>query len=92
MLLSSRAMLRVPRAPVACLLGRRGFVGFERFAGTELNGINYTTLLGATINSVALIYPSPSVLVQPQIYTAGHRYTGGLNYTNLDAFVVKLIQ
>jgi hypothetical protein len=58
----------------------------------ELNGINDTTLLGATINSVALYYTSPSVLVQPQIYTAGHRYTGGLSYTNLDAFVVKLIQ
>jgi hypothetical protein len=58
-----------------------------------LSGINYTTLLGATINSVALYYTSPSVLVQPQIYTAGHRYTGADKvYTSLDAFVVKLIQ
>jgi hypothetical protein len=78
-----------PGAPV---LKPNPTAGFVTRLWPTLSGVQYTTLLGATINGIALFYPSPSVLVQPQIYTAGHRYTGGLNYTNLDAFVVKLIQ
>lgn len=54
--------------------------------------MDFTTLLSAAINGLALYYPAPSVLIPPQIYTAGYRYTGGLDYTHRDAFVVQLTQ
>ncbi len=57
----------------------------------QLNALDYTTFLGATINGVAVYQGSRlGRLTDPQIYTVGMRYTGGLTYQYQDAFVVKL--
>lgn len=57
----------------------------------QLNALDYTTFLGASINGIA-VYQSSFLgrLTDPQIYTVGMRYTGSLAYQAEDAFVVKL--
>lgn len=58
------------------------------------SGPIYTVLLGASVNGVAVIKPSPPrVIVQPvlsTLFTAGIRYTGGTAQSNQDAFVVRV--
>lgn len=57
------------------------------------NGPLYTVFLGAQINSVAVVRPTPRIVVvptYPTIYTAGFRFTGGTAASNIDAFVVRL--
>jgi hypothetical protein len=59
------------------------------------NGPLYTVFLGAEINSVAVVRPtprSPVVPTYPIIYTAGYRFTGGTAPSDLDAFVVQLTE
>jgi hypothetical protein len=57
-----------------------------------LNALNYTVFLGAQINGLAVLQPASRlpILMLPQIYTSGFRFTGGTNAANADAFVVRL--
>jgi len=56
-----------------------------------LNALDYTTFLGAQISGVAVLHPAGiHTTIYSQIYTAGSRYTGAIDYQYLDAFVVKL--
>jgi len=61
----------------------------------QLNGLNYTTFLGASINGIAvdlrrLVFYSTQSNVE--IYTAGYRFTGSTAYQSQDAFAVKLVE
>jgi hypothetical protein len=54
-------------------------------------GLLYTVLLGADVNSVAVVDTrARDVPTYPTIYTAGYRFTGGTAAGKEDAFVVKL--
>jgi hypothetical protein len=65
--------------------------GFLSKLTPQLNTLDYTTFLGAQISGVAVLHPSGiHTTLYSQIYTAGSRYTGGIDYQYLDAFVVKL--
>jgi hypothetical protein len=65
--------------------------GFVSKLSPQLNALQYTTFLGADISSIALAHPtSRTSTLYSQVYTSGSRYTGGLDFSNLDAFVVKL--
>ncbi len=59
----------------------------------QLNAQDYATLLGATINGIA-VYQPPSAFVNAAryVYTVGMRYTGGLATQDQDAFAVKLYE
>jgi hypothetical protein len=66
--------------------------GFFTKLNSTLSSLSYTVFLGAKINGLVVTQPFPRlpIFTYPTIYTAGYRYTGGLNAANTDAFVVKL--
>jgi Beta-propeller repeat len=61
----------------------------------QLNGLNYTTFLGASINGIAVdlrrlsFYSTTSNV---EVYTAGYRFTGSIASQSQDAFAVKLVE
>ncbi len=66
--------------------------GFVSKLTPQLTALDYTTFLGAAVNGIALAPVGLVYVNSAQIYTAGYRYTGGLQNQNLDAFVVKLTE
>jgi Beta-propeller repeat len=61
----------------------------------QLNGLSYTTFLGASINGIAVDLRRPvfySTLSNVEVYTAGYRFTGSTAYQSEDAFAVKLVE
>jgi len=52
----------------------------------QLNALDYTTLLGASINGIALQQHT----LRYTVYTAGYRFTGAVTPAAEDAFVVTL--
>jgi len=67
------------------------YAGFLTKFTPQLSAIKYTTFLGAGIEGIVVTQAVPIFFpTYPQIYTTGYRYTGGLNLSNVDGFVVKL--
>jgi hypothetical protein len=66
--------------------------GFFTKLNSTLSSLSYTVFLGAKINGLVVTQPFTRlpIFTYPTIYTAGYRYTGGLNAANTDGFVVKL--
>ena len=60
----------------------------------QLNALNYTTFLGASINGIAVDrrYQRFTTLSNVDLYTAGYRFTGSLATQSEDAFAVKLVE
>jgi hypothetical protein len=60
----------------------------------QLNGLYYTTFLGASINGIAVDLRSQrfSTLSNVEVYTAGYRFTGSTAVESQDAFAVKLVE
>jgi len=71
--------------PAAPLITPNPTAGFLSKLSSDLSTLLYTRFLGAEIRGVSLFGTAPR-----KIYTTGSRYTGGVDQTNLDAFVVKL--
>ncbi|MFL6447907.1 MAG: SBBP repeat-containing protein [Bryobacteraceae bacterium] len=80
----STSSVQLPGAPALVPNPTAGFVTKFSF---NLSQLLYTKLLGAVVSGLALRRPAAAV---PEIYTTGYRYTGGLDFDHLDAFVVKL--
>jgi hypothetical protein len=75
--------------PGALPLAPNPTAGFVSKFSFDLSRLEFTKLLGTEGFGVA-VRNSTDGLAFPEIYVAGDRYTGGLDVTNLDAFVVKL--
>ena len=60
----------------------------------QLNALNYTTFLGASINGIAVDvrYQRFTTLSNVEVYTAGYRFTGSTAISAEDGFAVKLVE
>ena len=60
----------------------------------QLSSLDYTTFLGASINSIAvdLRFQRFTTISNVEVYTAGYRFTGSTAVSSEDAFAVKLVE
>jgi hypothetical protein len=77
--------------PGAPLLKPNPAAGFVAKLSPNLDALQYTTLLGAEVDTVSVFQQtSPYFKTYPQVYNAGIRFVGSTDATAIDAFVVKL--
>jgi hypothetical protein len=79
--------------PGATSLTPNPSAGFVSKFSHDLSLLHRTTLLGADVNGIAAQMEStnPFTIPVPVVYAVGDRYTGR-DLSNLDAFVVKLVE